>query len=606
MIEPRRAKLRKLDAFRRNLPHMSASALAAVLEAVDKEGIPDIHNRNALREARDEINDIHTPFGAIHREVMMHGVRTAQKKIRLAHPLALMWSALTSSQSFNDFFDSRVKDNPPSPEKPWRLILYNDEVTPGNPLGTDNKRKLQAVYFSFLEFGANALSKEEAWFTIMVERSAIIRDIHAGMYQALKVIVLMFFDDKGFDCQVGGVNLPLGGNQVRWWCKLGLIVQDGGAHKTTWHFRGEGGTKMCLLCQNVFADSSNICDQDGVTMLRCNVIKTNELVPATDYQIRNAYRVLEANSGTQTQAEFTRLQQALGLTYHPHALLADPRMDRIISPTQAYVHDWMHGLFVDGVFNTVVYLLFEDFYDAGRKNIYDLFKTYLGKWHWPGRISSMVNVSDVFKADRAKKHREAMHIKCQASELMTVAPVLALFVQRVLLPSGICAEACWAFLALCDVVDLVTSTTKVRVDPQSLRVAVEKFLALYTEHWGVEWLGPKFHWLLHYPQILQIFGMLFNCFVHERYHRICKRYANDLKNYNQAVSGILREVTADKMASLANQDVFNFTICLVNQKPANSKVEALVRMMLGDCHGLPITTSWDTRYSLATCRRKDI
>ena len=90
---------------------------------------------------------------------MMHGVRTAQKKIRLAHPLALMWSALTSSQSFNDFFDSRVKDNPPSPEKPWRLILYNDEVTPDNPLGTDNKRKLQAVYFSFLEFGANALSK---------------------------------------------------------------------------------------------------------------------------------------------------------------------------------------------------------------------------------------------------------------------------------------------------------------------------------------------------------------------------------------------------------------------------------------------------------------
>ena len=54
MIEPRRAKLRKLDAFRRNLPHMSASALAAVLEAVDKEGIPDIHHRHALREARDE------------------------------------------------------------------------------------------------------------------------------------------------------------------------------------------------------------------------------------------------------------------------------------------------------------------------------------------------------------------------------------------------------------------------------------------------------------------------------------------------------------------------------------------------------------------------
>ena len=259
----RDAKLRKLDLFRRKLPHMSAQALSSVLAAVEADGVPEIHARSAFREARDVVNDSWSPFGQMQLKRPVHAMPGGPATINLAHPFALLYHALTSSSEFNDFFRSRIAAVPPSLERPWQLILYSDEVTPGNPLSTSNERKLQAVYFSFVEFGANALSKEESWFTVMAERSTHIKKIYAGMSQAFGLIIKMFFDDAGANVQTGGVELPLGDRNVRLFAKLGVVVQDGGAHKMTWHARGDGALKLCLLCQNLFTEESRLCDEDA-------------------------------------------------------------------------------------------------------------------------------------------------------------------------------------------------------------------------------------------------------------------------------------------------------------------------------------------------------
>ena len=62
-----------------------------------------------------------------------------------------------------------LSQHPCTAQKPWRIIFYSDEVVPGNVLSADVSRKVQCVYISFMEFGAVALSKEEAWFCIMAE-----------------------------------------------------------------------------------------------------------------------------------------------------------------------------------------------------------------------------------------------------------------------------------------------------------------------------------------------------------------------------------------------------------------------------------------------------
>ena len=78
--------------------------------------------------------------------------------------------------------------------------------------------------------------------------------------------------------------------------------------------------------------------------------------------------------------DFTHLQQALGMTYHPDALLLDRSLDNVIDPCKMYLHDWMHGFFVHGVWNVILYLFFETLIGLGYKQVYNVFSTYLSKW----------------------------------------------------------------------------------------------------------------------------------------------------------------------------------------------------------------------------------
>ena len=61
---------------------------------------------------------------------------------------------------FATFLERKYDEQPCSPEDPWNLVFYADEITPGSALKADNLRKIQAVYWSFLEFGGAALAKE--------------------------------------------------------------------------------------------------------------------------------------------------------------------------------------------------------------------------------------------------------------------------------------------------------------------------------------------------------------------------------------------------------------------------------------------------------------
>ena len=57
---------------------------------------------------------------------------------------------------------------------------------------------------------------------------------------------------------------------------------------------------------------------------------------------------------------------------------------------------------------------------------------------------------------------------------------------------------------------------------------VEDFLAAYSLAFGVQWVTPKFHWLLHFGDHLRQVDMLVACFVHERKHKMVKRYVEKI------------------------------------------------------------------------------
>jgi hypothetical protein len=612
----RAAKLRKLNAFRRKLPHCSASALGAILKEIKQHGVPEgATSRDAFRDARDLQNHTATPFGAIVQTLAVSDKDDVDQQLTIAHPIALLWVASKECLSFSAFFLEKLKDNPPSLENPWHIVLYTDEVTPGNPLATMNNRKFHAIYWSFMEFGVNALSREEAWFTVATEYSVHVSKLSAGLSQVVAKILKCFFSD-GVNLAVTGALMEFAdGTTVRIWAVLGGALQDGGAHKSVWHCRGDAGSKFCLICKNLFAEKSELVDDDGTNLLCCNVLTYAELVPATSKELRKNYRYLEKlkNRGLLNNDEFDAASQALGLTYHKHALLLEKSLDAFCDPVEIYMHDWMHAIFVDGIFNVTLYLLLETMITLGFPDVYQNFSDYISNWSWPNRLMSGAHLAGIFDDSRKEKHRKAKHIKCQASDGLSLVVVTAAFVQKVLMKLTLaCTIECKAFLALVHVIELIVAAARATVAPEKLLAAVEHFLKLFRDAWGIHWMTPKFHWLLHLWKLMQKFRRLLNCFCLERKHRQPKRYASDLANISSGSSkSLLMEVTSHFLGQITHPDAFAFGVGLVDGHSASKKTK---QILIDDLEMDPnedavdsIKVSTTCRFSpLATCHKGDV
>ena len=610
MADRRNAKLQKLEQFRRNLPHISASALAAVLATAEKEGIPERHSRHDIRHARDNECNIATPFGPLIQELDLVSNTGGRIKLNVLHPLAVLWSAVYTCTAFRDLFLARLEEKPSTYETPWSLIIYSDEVTPGAALSHDNLRKVQTVYYSFLELGPNVLAREDAWFCALAARSKTVNRVSGKMSQVIGAILKLMFAANSFNLMLGGITLAIEGHRpIRFWARMRIIIQDGAAHKETFHCKGDSGSKLCLLCKNVFTDKSNMVDEDGSELLRCNVIVDSELDLATDQDLRDAPRSLEARHATLPPGEFKKLEYVLGFVHQPHSLLLDRSLDTVLKPATHFMHDFMHCLFVTGVWNFVVYLLFESFIHQGRHGVYALFQGYVALWRWPSRITSTsYALSEIFNARRVRAHRKAKHIKCQASDAMSLVLVLAYFVQNVLLLTGLCNAECVAYLALADMIEFIISVPKGNVTPTLIRASVHKFLSLFVDAWGPEYLFPKMHWLLHFGTELQNFRVLLSCFVHERKHRMIKKYAEDACNTLVYERTILSEVLCHHFGQLRDNRTFDFNIGLINPRPVSRAVyDFLVNALeLNTIRIQEVFSAKESRFSeLATCNTGD-
>ena len=255
------------------------------------------------------------------------------KTIPIASPFASLSAAVSESDSFRCFVKQQILRHPPSPEQPWSIILYSDEVTPGNPLTILNKRRFQSIYWSFKEFDTTALSHEDTWFVLLTEYSTCINAFPGGLSQVFAAAIHSFFMPDGLHMMDSGIGLDIDGRSFRIFAKLGVVLQDGGAHKAVWQARGDGASRFCVLCKNIFTHESNVVLEDGTRLLRSNQIRLDDLEASSDTELRNNARYLERMSTTLTHGQFTQLQQAMGLTYAPHGILLDRRLDRVLQPT---------------------------------------------------------------------------------------------------------------------------------------------------------------------------------------------------------------------------------------------------------------------------------
>ena len=206
--------------------------------------------------------------------------------------------------SFHQLLASKRNQNPSSTSKPWSLVVYLDELVPGNVLGRA-ERKSWAWYASFLQFGQR-LHSTDSWLTIALVRSSSVSAVEAGVGQITTALLRGIFCHEMIHPPTGFLLKGPEGQDIRLHFTFSMLLVDGAAQKQVWSSKGESGQKFCFLCANVRATGATE-DQ-----MHCNITKYSQLVLTSDAEVRQSHAKLDAKKTQCTKAEFDMWQQATG------------------------------------------------------------------------------------------------------------------------------------------------------------------------------------------------------------------------------------------------------------------------------------------------------
>ncbi|CAE7241576.1 unnamed protein product [Symbiodinium sp. CCMP2592] len=575
----RPAKLQKVNALRRKLPHLTASALSEVCKVLRDEGVPELTQRKHIAEAAWQ--PLKENRILLNRLSLLQ-TDGAELQIPSVDFWALLQAAISDADSnFAQYFWACIDKNPPSPSSAWRLIPYTDEIVPGNPLAVQTKRKIWACYASFVELGSYALQHEESWLCIGLLRSSLMAKAEAGVSQWISKILRDIFMRPANHLEHGCISLQRpGGPPVLFRVVLSMIVQDGGAHKALWSCKGDAGTRMCMLCRNVIAQRCDILHSSGLPVVGSSEIRESNLSLATDQSIHEAMAKLAEKKMLLNAADFSTWQQATGWTYNSCSLLQQEDQRWLVRPISQYCRDSMHTLLVSGVFQTVTWLVLEAL-QKQFPNLWEIADEYVAKWTLPRNISA--KAEGMLGQSRAKACKEAETFKCTASEGLTLSPILACFFRQ-LARANANVEAVQAIQCFLQLDKLVACCQRARsegaVSPGQMRKHVSDFLqAVHAAEWQ-DRMHSKFHWLLHFGSHLEKWGFMVQCYTHERKHRTIKRFAEDIKKTSAYEQGLLREVLGQELYCLARADCFAAMLQLQDPKPASRRKAAALRKII--------------------------
>lgn len=417
----------------------------------------------------------------------------------ILHPAGLFQHYSRCSKAYQDMV-KKARERYPGK---WHLILYEDEIQPGNAfLG---KRKVHAWYFSFREFDQQ-LSDENAWLSFAVLQSCIVANVRGAFSCVSKLVHQSLFTLKAPNFASGVAVL----------CPEPYLVQvdledlqDADALKYKWDIKGHGGLKPCMHCSNCFMKGHSATEAHAnfvdITDLVWDRVKNSQ---ATDQEIWDAQDellgLLDVRGGSETRK---KLETFYGQNTNKDGLLACKELRPWVKPSRSS-YDPMHCLFSNGIADLEVTLLC----DALEKLKFDFRK-----------IEAFVNIG---WSPAKKLQFSSDGVKGMASECLRAVALLRHFLVKLVKPFGVLVDEVASFEALADVVGQVQKLklyTKIPdVEADKLQMLMAAHFCAFKKTWGTDAVLPKHHYSMHLPEQLKRLGILLDAFVCERKNKLPK------------------------------------------------------------------------------------
>ena len=430
---------------------------------------------------------------------------------------------------------------------------------------------------------------QEAWFELVLLRSDTVNDLMGGFSGLLAGAVMTFFGEAPHNMMRSGISLMLqDGTRHHLFMAMKIVLADEGTLHLGYACKGASGLKPCMLCANIsnYNEIRDIVARDTAGVAQHHVTHdASKLKFHTTESIIAIVRQLEAAHGTMGVGAFAELETRLGWNYVPGGIMYNTITRSLMDPVSIAMYDWMHIIFVSGVFGVNMGQVMWKLKDHGVS--YAKLHEYLQHFTWP-RFLRSVSGKDTCTPKRARSSWNDVTYKATASESLSVFPVFANYFSEFIhgvapAPSNFAKGVVANLLQLVRVVELILKSYRCNVPPVQLQAAIKDYMQGYAKLHSLDTMIIKFHFLLHLPGFLKKYGFLQNCFVHERKHKLPKRFANHNTNItSEWDTSLIRDVTCHHLSSLHDDDGrFEVKSSLIGAHDAPSTVRTALEAQFG-------------------------
>ena len=346
-----------LDLSRIGRKHyVSQAGLVSILEAVRESGLPRGISKSAVKRSRQSAMQVETPYGSMLKQWSLVDTKGREVKVEYLHPLACLWHALHTCAKFRAFFENILATSPCDMNRKWRLVIYSDEVSPGNQLKVTNARKVHAVYWASQEFG-RALMAEDGWITLTCVRTQTVNQLQDNVSQLTKHCIMSFFEPS--TNLLHGVSLGFPGNPgFVLVATADTLLADESALKQMLEFKGSPGKILCFLCRNTMNERYATQPLNPQLVVHSCTDESRFLLHSRESLTRTVEHLVSQHA-VLNKDEFAKLQMGLGINYSPQGVLFSESVMNLFDPIRALMFDWMHVFLVAGLLHVEINAVLE-------------------------------------------------------------------------------------------------------------------------------------------------------------------------------------------------------------------------------------------------------
>ena len=177
---------------------------------------------------------------------------------------------VTTSPAFKEHLLQLWKAKPCTQMDPYSLLLYGDELVPGNVLHLDQSRKLFGCQGCIKDFGPEFTRSNASWMPLFCIRHTAAANIQGGMSYIFKTYLRQLFVVERISDR--GIVVPVGteaGDNIVLYFKLSNLICDGDALRMLMNWKGAKAKLPCFCCMNVLSQEEEDDLPDGCMSLNC-------------------------------------------------------------------------------------------------------------------------------------------------------------------------------------------------------------------------------------------------------------------------------------------------------------------------------------------------